>query len=363
MSDVGPPQDGDILSRFTFLKDESLSDELKKFLVEKSMEARNVVWTRQMEERKWRWSTPLAIALTGAITVAVNFLFDYWRANHTQSIQERVGELDAQRKAEAAERELEYRIVERELSDNDKAEGDRARVLLFLVRAGVLNRLDAGELRAMAQASLDKLKNEGDEEPVSIGVPALGASQGVIDDTFRGLARAAAKLSVSDTSVERFKDLKDLIKSLPADDFMASHVPPITNDRTSNRVAEEQRNVSLRAFLYAASREASNDYHLVISDVPDGSSGVYMTAIVSGLPDANSPYFAKLKSPREILKGFFSRHLPSAGYTHYNPPIPLEIEGSLFFNPIFVGRPIGPAKLRAKTAWEIRPITKLVFEP
>jgi hypothetical protein len=362
MSDKGQPLEPNILDSFPFLKDASLSDDLKKFLVEKSTEARNVVWTRQMEVRKWRWSTPLAVALTGAITIGVNFFFDYWRANQTQSNQERTGTLDARRKAEAAERELEYRIVERELSDNNKSEGDRARVLLFLVRAGVVNGLNADELKSMAQASLDKLQKEG-EEPVSIGVPSLGASTGALDDAFSGRARTAAKLSVGNAAVEHFKDLRDLIDSLPSESSMTSHVPPIADDPSSTRVVEEQRNVGLRAFLYAASRQASNDYHLVIGLAPKTSSPVYMTAIVSGLPAPNSPFFLKLKAPRDAFKGFFGSHLPGPGYHHYDPPIPLEIEGSLFFNATFVGRPIGPANLRANTAWEIRPVTKMSFEP
>jgi hypothetical protein len=58
--------------------------------------------------------------------------------------------------------------------------------------------------------------------------------------------------------------------------------------------------------------------------------------------------------------------LPSDAYDFYDPPIPIEIEGSLFFNvgPFDGPRP-GPwiYREKIKTLWEIRPITRIVFEP
>jgi len=153
----------------TFLKDERLSDDLKKFLVEKSMEAGNAVWTRQLELKKWRWSTPLAVALAGAITIAMNFGFDYWRARQAQELKESASNSDALRRAESATREFEFRIVDRELSQN-KSESERAGVLLFLVRAGVLKDLNVDALKDMAEKSL----RDNNIDPGSIGVPSLG---------------------------------------------------------------------------------------------------------------------------------------------------------------------------------------------
>jgi hypothetical protein len=164
------PLQDDILSKFGFLKDAGLSDDLKKFLIDKSLEADNSSWTRRLEEKKWRWSTPLAVALTGLITLGGNFFFDYWKAGRTQSLEEMTTEADARRKASAEERGFEFKIVERELTQDDKSEGDRARVLLFLVRAGVLNGLNKDELTKMATASLEKEKIN----PNDIGVPTLG---------------------------------------------------------------------------------------------------------------------------------------------------------------------------------------------
>jgi hypothetical protein len=193
-------------------------------------------------------STPLAVALTGLITLGGNFLFDYWTAGRTQSLQEMSGDADTRRKASADERQFQFRIVEKELGQS-KSEAERAAILLFLVRAGVLNGLNAPELKSMAEASL---KREG-RELDSIGVPSLGTRQRPEDDSFLGsIARMAAKLSVGSGPVQPFNDLRDLIASLPFD--KASRAPLITTDRKSGRVGEEQRNVRVRVFLYAASQ-------------------------------------------------------------------------------------------------------------
>jgi hypothetical protein len=186
------------------------------------------------------------------------------------------------------------------------------------------------------------------------------------DDFFRAVSRRAARLSIGSGPVEVFKNLSSLIASLPSDAAMASHDPPITRDSDSNRVAEEQRNVRVRACLYAASKKDSNDYHMVIGPSAGSKSASYMTVIVSGLPPKDSPAFSRLKAARDACKAFFGDNLPSAGYHFYSPPIPVEVEGSLFFNVTHLQGPKpGPASLRKglKTLWEIRPVTQIVFEP
>jgi D-alanyl-D-alanine carboxypeptidase-like protein len=156
----------DIFGKYPFLNDASLSDDLKRFLIEKSLQSETAAWTNQLERRKWWWSTPVAIALTGLITIAANFGVSYWTAAQKQHLDDQTGDSDAKRKAAAAEREFQYRIVERELTQ-DKPEKDRARVLLFLVRSGVLNGLNATELRQMAEDTLN--------DKAGASIPSLGA--------------------------------------------------------------------------------------------------------------------------------------------------------------------------------------------
>ena len=187
-------------------------------------------------------------------------------------------------------------------------------------------------------------------------------------ENFRGTARRVAKLSIADAALEAFDDLQDLITSVPDEEAMTAHDPPIGVASTSNRVVEERRNVRVRAFLYAASREDDNDFHLIVGRAPI-LPPVYMTMEVSGLPPANHRHRATLQQARDDYKAFFQDHplgLPGASYDFYDPPIPVEIEGSLFFDMSHVtgGRP-GPRDLRddIPTIWEVHPITRIVFEP
>jgi SepF-like predicted cell division protein (DUF552 family) len=183
-------------------------------------------------------------------------------------------------------------------------------------------------------------------------------------DDYNGTARKAAKLSISAAKTETFKDIQDLIKSLTAESKMIAHKPPIATDATSNRVAEEQRNVHVSAFMYAASREADNDFHLIIGRDPKLAPEMYMTMELSGLPPASSPSFKQLKAARDAFKNFFKTHLgstlPGLTYDFYQPPIPVQIDGSLFFDMTHAqGSHPGPPSLKSRmpVIWELHPIT------
>ena len=196
-----------------------------------------------------------------------------------------------------------------------------------------------------------------------LAAPARALAAG---DNFDGTAGKAAKLSVVDADPEQFADLRQLLESLAPDDDMVEHDPEITEDAGSDRVEEEQRNVKVRAFLYAASRESDNDFHFIVGRDPGKSPLMCMTMELSGLPPHNSAAFARLKAARDAYKAFIGPDLPGAGYHHYDPPIPIEVEGSLFFDITHAhGAHPGPGKLRPfiHTIWEVHPISRIVFEP
>lgn len=179
-------------------------------------------------------------------------------------------------------------------------------------------------------------------------------------DKFSGTARKAAKLSIPAAKTEKFADVSALLKSLPKDP------KNVSEDRNSRRIPEEERNVRVRAFLYAASREADNDFHLIVGDDPTAPSPQLMTMEISGLPAAASASFAQLKAARDAYKEFFSGNLPGLGYDQYPKRIPVEIEGALFYDASHAhGAPPGPKNLRPfmPRIWEVHPITKIVFEP
>ena len=183
-------------------------------------------------------------------------------------------------------------------------------------------------------------------------------------DNFAGTDRKAAKLSIVSGAAQQFADLKDILASLTADAKMIKHKPAITQDPTSQRVAEEERNVRVRAFLYAASREADNDFHFIVGRDVNLSPPTYMNMELSGLPPQSSAAFSPLSVARQAYKTFVGGQLPNAGYHHYDPPIPIEVEGSLFVDITHATGPHpGPANIRPKTVWEVHPISKIVFEP
>ena len=204
------------------------------------------------------------------------------------------------------------------------------------------------------------------ETPLSAAdiAPLTAPRAAPADNTFKGKSRRAAKLSIVDAQMEAFDDLRDLIGTLPAHRKMATH-PDISTKPTNNRVEQERRNVRVSAFLYAASMEDDNDYHLIVGRDPRKAE-TYMTVEVSGLPPRNSKHFRKLSAARSAYLEFFGDGLPGASYDFYDPPIPVEIEGSLFFDASHAsgGRP-GPSKLRPNmpVVWEIHPVSKIVLEP
>lgn len=181
-------------------------------------------------------------------------------------------------------------------------------------------------------------------------------------DNFAGTDRKTAKLSIGQNPTEQFLDVRTLIASLVPDDAMINHVPPIGTSSTSKRVTEEQRNVRLLGFLYAASREHDNDFHLIVGRDPAMLPEMYMTMEVSGLPGARSASFTRLKSARDAFVSFFGAHVPQLAYDFYHPPIPVVIEGSLFFDITHaVGQHPGPPSLKSRmpTIWEVHPVTAI----
>jgi len=184
-------------------------------------------------------------------------------------------------------------------------------------------------------------------------------------DNYAGTDRKAAKLSKATGPVKEFADLKDLIESLPQESVMANHKPKIATGPTSGRVKEEQHNVRVKAFLYASSKEADNDFHMIIGRDPNQTPEMYMTMEMSGLPPKNDPKldFADLNNARNSFKSFFgAANLPQAHYDFYHPAIPVEVEGSLFWDATHsTGQRPGPQSLKSRmpVIWEVHPVTSI----
>ena len=182
-------------------------------------------------------------------------------------------------------------------------------------------------------------------------------------DMLYGTDRKAAKTSVSTAPAQTFADLAALFNSglFIADSKMTNHHPPIQKTAASNRVKEEQHNVVVNAYLYASSKESDNDFHCIMGTAP-GEPMQFLNVEVSGLP-ASGPFLAPLKMARDKFKEFFGQDLPGQGYNKFDPPIPVRISGSIFFDVDHPAGAVGPTGLKPATAWEIHPVTDIEFEP
>ena len=174
---------------------------------------------------------------------------------------------------------------------------------------------------------------------------------------FRGKHRIAPKTTIVNASMETFSNLEALIATLPPDADMRNYNPPLTTT-TETRVAEEKRNVRVRAWIYAITYEKDQDWHLILGTGPSDSTPTYLNAEVSALPGNSAASYKKLKKVRQNLAEMFGFDLPASGYWEYEP-VGVVVEGSLFYDIDHPPGNVGPKATRPATAWEIHPITKL----
>jgi hypothetical protein len=149
---------------------------------------------------------------------------------------------------------------------------------------------------------------------------------------FAGKARKVAKTSASRAEVETFDSLDLLLSPLAADMDMRSKLSP-----NSRRIAEEDRNVTVRAFLYATKKETDNDFHLLLGTDPSGDNPRYMTAEISGLPVPDNAFTDVLRAARQQIKDFFrDSPLPGSSYVKFDPPVRYSSQARCFLTSITV---------------------------
>src|SRR5437879_5649472 len=222
--------------------------------------------------------------------------------------------------------------------------------------------VDSYETTPTAQALTKALRGKQAPAPAAIAAAARPKPPG--GENFVGTARRVAKLSIAAAPTEKFNDVSKLIASLPPVDTMVKLNIPTAAD--SDRVKQEKRNIHVTGFLYAASREADNDFHLIVGRDLKAAPEMYMTMEVSGLPPAKSPAFGSLNTARTAYEKFFGKNLLGAGYHFYHPPIPIQIDGSLFFDATHsTAQAPGPPsfKSRMPTIWEVHPISNIKLGP
>lgn len=137
--------------------------------IDRELELQRIAADRQ----KLLWNTPVVAAVAGLLTLSATFFFERLsgqdettntitleevrqelrasEARLRQELEEDTAETVATLEANAREREFQYEIVKSELTNTEKTNAERAAVLLFLARAGVLTTLNQDALIAMAE--------------------------------------------------------------------------------------------------------------------------------------------------------------------------------------------------------------------
>lgn|GEM_PF-846350 len=158
--------------------------------------------TSRAQSRLKKWSTPLAIALTGVITISATFAVDYFKADQKadqaltlEQLKRQLDARDAELRselalqakeneasiaAEAARRKFEYGLLEREIGKYDNP-AQRAQALLFLTEAGLLEGLNTRKLAEWAERSLRKEGVDLDDLQIPDLSPTAGAPETVGD--------------------------------------------------------------------------------------------------------------------------------------------------------------------------------------
>lgn len=186
-------------------------------------------------------------------------------------------------------------------------------------------------------------------------------------EVFKGKFRPEAKTSYASAHKEKVTDVESLLNDLPTDANMTKlHHELVAKDSKHqnhvSRIPEEKRNVTVNAWLYWMGHQSDNDYHLILGDTSELSSGtVFMNVEISGLPpdEPSKQPFVRLRS--EFVKVLTI--IPNKKGAFVNP-LPVRITGSLLWdgehrNPNNVG-PKKPVDIRPKKAWEIHPIHDFV---
>jgi hypothetical protein len=189
----------------------------------------------------------------------------------------------------------------------------------------------------------------------------VAAQKNNMDSRYAGNDRKAAKTTIAHAKTEEYKTLSGLLKTLPPDDFMRNHRPAISRDAGSKRTEEETRNVKVEvAYLFVLYRENDNDYHMIIGSKPDPAQAALMNVEISGLPDSHSADYCVLKNVRKSVDDELGT-IGKSKKPFIQNPLKISVSGSLFYDIDHKPGVVGYKKLKPKTAWEIHPVTEIIF--
>jgi lysozyme family protein len=157
------------------LGDTELPNEIKLALLNQQFDREKFLATQALERKRWLYSTPVAVALAGGITILLNWYFGSLETDQQSIISE-----------QSAAREFQYGILRSEL-EKDLTNEEKANVLLFLVKAGILNDLNQEYLVSLAEENLGDVQQTIPSLGRGVGLPSSIASNREIVDLIRVL--------------------------------------------------------------------------------------------------------------------------------------------------------------------------------
>jgi hypothetical protein len=183
---------------------------------------------------------------------------------------------------------------------------------------------------------------------------------------FDGHHRKGPKTTISDAAAEsKYARLEDLLDTLPADEDMIESLEGLVEETgdangkfAESRLPDEERNVRVKAWIYAVKYEDDKDFHVILGSSRTKSKAHFMNAEVSALPKPATGDTPTLQHVREQMRDVLGL-FPGARYHKPTKPIAVEVEGSLFYDIDHGPGVVGPAGMRPETSWEIHPVTKL----
>lgn len=206
-----------------------ISDDLKLKVI-------NILEAQEGERDKnalAKWNTPLAVALTGLITLSGNFIFDYMRGNATtqntvtlEQVRAEVAdgsnrlksELDLTAKNQEAElairsedKKFQFELIRNELAKPDTSQLERAQALLLLAKSGILDDLNVEALTELATASIKAVDPNADPS-----VPALASNTLSITPADLSPDSLAVAYAQTEPDPARLSDIKAVAESVTA---------------------------------------------------------------------------------------------------------------------------------------------------
>jgi hypothetical protein len=193
------------------------------------------------------------------------------------------------------------------------------------------------------------------------------------DETFFGTAREVPKTTIPQATPETFASVTVLRNDIAqkSDDLVMID-QGVSTKCDETRHPQERRIVTVTGYLYAMKREDDNDYHLILGAKNCSKPGCFMTAEVSGIPRiaTNKQQLATARKHfQSQIEKFAGDGKVSGGYFKFDPPIPVEVTGPLFYdadhkiNQQTHAGAVGPSFARPSTSWEIHPVMQIELDP